>query len=180
LPYIDALYIGGGFPETHAITLAENVQFRDSLRNAIEDGLPVYAECGGLMYLGKGLLLGDRTYPMAGVFPMVFSLEKKPQAHGYSIVEVVERNPFYPEGTILKGHEFHYSKPCDAVEETKGFSFVFKMKRGQGIYEKRDGICYKNVLATYTHLHAFGSREWAEGLVRQAAEFRGKRALQET
>jgi cobyrinic acid a,c-diamide synthase len=180
LPYVDALYIGGGFPETHAITLAENVQFRDSLRNAIEDGLPVYAECGGLMYLGKGLLLGDRTYPMAGVFPMVFSLEKKPQAHGYSIVEVVERNPFYPEGTILKGHEFHYSKPCDAVEETKGFSFVFKMKRGQGIYEKRDGICYKNVLATYTHLHAFGSREWAEGLVRQAAEFRGKRALQET
>jgi cobyrinic acid a,c-diamide synthase len=180
VPEIDALYIGGGFPETHAISLSENVEFRDSLRSEIENGLPVYAECGGLMYLGEGLLLDDRTYPMAGVFPILFSLERKPQAHGYSVAEVVNRNPFYPEGTILKGHEFHYSKPCDAIEETNGFSYAFKMKRGQGIYEKMDGICYKNVLATYTHLHAFGAREWAEGLVRQATEFREKKALQRT
>lgn len=177
LPDIDALYIGGGFPETHAILLAENTRFRDSLRNAIEEGLPVYAECGGLMYLGDGLLLKDRTYPMAGIFPLVFSLERKPQAHGYSVAEVVKKNPFYPEGTILKGHEFHYSKPCNVLEETNGFSYAFRMKRGQGIYEKMDGICYKNVLATYTHLHAFGAREWVEGLVKKAAEFRGKKAL---
>ncbi len=178
MPDVDALYIGGGFPETHAISLAENVQFRDSLKEEIENGLPVYAECGGLMYLGEGLLLGERTYPMAGIFPMIFSLEEKPQAHGYSVVEVVRENPFFPEGTVLRGHEFHYSRPCDLVKDASPFSYAFKMKRGQGIYEKMDGICYKNVLATYTHLHAFGAREWAEGVVRQAAEFRGKRALQ--
>ena len=177
LPDIDALYIGGGFPETHAISLAENIRFRDSLRNAVEEGLPVYAECGGLMYLGEGLLLEDRTYPMAGIFPLVFSLERKPQAHGYSVAEVVKKNPFYPEGTILKGHEFHYSKPHNVFEETNGFSYAFRMKRGQGIHGKMDGICYKNVLATYTHLHAFGAREWVEGLLRKAAEFRGKKAL---
>lgn len=178
LPAIDALYIGGGFPETHAIALAENARFRGSLCSAIEEGLPVYAECGGLMYLGEGLLLGDRKYPMAGIFPLVFSLEKKPQAHGYSIAEVVKKNPFYPEGTVLKGHEFHYSKPHHVPQEGKGFSYAFKMRRGQGIGEKMDGICYRNVLATYTHLHAFGAREWAEGLVRKAGEYRKIRTLQ--
>ncbi len=178
MPDVDALYIGGGFPETHAIPLAENVRFRESLKKEIESGLPVYAECGGLMYLGEGLLLCERTYPMAGVFPMIFSLEKRPQAHGYSVAEVVRENPFYPEGTVLKGHEFHYSRPCGVVKDASPFSYAFRMKRGQGIHEKMDGICYKNVLATYTHLHAFGAREWAEGVVRQAAGFREKRPLQ--
>ncbi len=174
---IDALYIGGGFPETHAIALAENVRFRDSLRKAVMQGLPVYAECGGLMYLGEGLLMEGKTYPMAGIFPLLFSLEKKPQAHGYSTAEVVERNPFYAEGTILKGHEFHYSKPVTPTEELKEFSFAFKMTRGRGLYEKMDGICYKNVLATYTHIHAYGVTEWAEGVVRQAREFRNKKGV---
>jgi cobyrinic acid a,c-diamide synthase len=173
---IDALYIGGGFPETHAIALAENLPFRDSLRNAVSEGLPVYAECGGLMYLGEGLLLGDRKYPMAGIFPLVFSLEKKPQAHGYSIVEVVSGNPFYPQGTILKGHEFHYSRPLNTAEESDRFSYAFKMKRGHGIHGKRDGICFNNVLATYTHVHARGTEEWGKGLVRQAMLYRGKKA----
>ncbi len=174
LPDIDALYIGGGFPETHAIALAENVRFRDSLRRAVMEGLPVYAECGGLMYLGEGLLLENRTYPMTGIFPLVFSLEKKPQAHGYSIVEVVEENPFYPEGTILRGHEFHYSKPVN-TEKMNGFYYAFRMKRGHGIYGKMDGVCFNNVLATYTHLHALGARGWGEGMVRRATEFRDKK-----
>ncbi|HAM49752.1 MAG TPA: cobyrinic acid a,c-diamide synthase [Nitrospiraceae bacterium] len=177
LPDIDALYIGGGFPETHAIALAENLSFRESLRSAVEEGLPVYAECGGLMYLGEGLLLGDRNYPMAGIFPLVFSLEKRPQAHGYSIVEVVNNNPFYPQGTVLKGHEFHYSKPVNAPEESDQLSYAFKMKRGHGLYGKMDGIYFHNVLATYTHLHACGAKEWGEGMVRQAVQFKGKKAL---
>ncbi|HYA27050.1 MAG TPA: cobyrinate a,c-diamide synthase [Thermodesulfovibrionales bacterium] len=177
LPEVDALYIGGGFPETHAITLAENVNFRDSLRKEIENGLPVYAECGGFMYLGKGLLLDEKTYPMAGIFPMVFSLDRKPQAHGYSVVEVVRKNPFYSEGTALRGHEFHYSRACGDMNEIEPFYYAFRMKRGHGIYNKMDGICYKNVLATYTHLHAFGAQEWTEGVIRQAVEYKTKKAL---
>jgi cobyrinic acid a,c-diamide synthase len=166
LPDIDALYIGGGFPETNAISLAKNATFRKSLRNAVENGLPVYAECGGLMYLGDSISVDKKTYPMTGVFPLAFCLEKRPQAHGYTIVEVKKKNPFYETGTILKGHEFHYSKVVGPIN--KGENFAFRMKRGEGIIEKMDGICYKNVLATYTHLHAYGSPEWTDGLMKQA------------
>ncbi len=172
LPDMDALYIGGGFPETHAIALAENIGFLISLKKAITGGLPVYAECGGLMYLGEGLLLENKMYPMAGIFPLVFSLEKKPQAHGYSIVEVIRKNPFYAEGTILRGHEFHYSKPVNAFKDLNNFYYAFKMKRGVGIYEGMDGICHKNTIATYTHLHAYGAKEWIEGMLRSAAGFK--------
>jgi cobyrinic acid a,c-diamide synthase len=166
VPALDALYIGGGFPETHADQLAANRRFRESLRSAIELGLPVYAECGGLMYLGRNLLVGDRTYPMVGVLPMDFKLTGRPQGHGYTVVEVVEPNPFYPVGLTLRGHEFHYSRVDDY--ETSGLSMAFTMRRGIGILDGKDGVCYRNTLATYSHLHAVGSPEWAEGLVRAA------------
>jgi cobyrinic acid a,c-diamide synthase len=168
---LDALYIGGGFPETNAIALAKNVSFRKSVLSAVENGLPVYAECGGLMYLGEALLLGAKKYPMAGVFPITFCLEKKPQAHGYTVVEVFRENPFYPRGTVLKGHEFHYSRVVE-FGKRHGVTFSFMMKRGQGIRQGSDGVCYRNVLATYTHLHAYGAPEWAEGLVRKAGMYK--------
>jgi cobyrinic acid a,c-diamide synthase len=173
LPALDALYIGGGFPETNAIALARNTLFKRSLRKAVEGGLPVYAECGGLMYLGGALLLGRKTYPMAGIFPFIFSLEKKPQAHGYTVLQIRDDNPFYPKGTLLRGHEFHYSRVVKS-DPKEGMHFSFQMKRGQGIMDKMDGVCYKNVLATYTHLHALGSPEWADGLVNRAYCYKKK------
>jgi cobyrinic acid a,c-diamide synthase len=169
LPRLDALYIGGGFPETHAEELAANDRLRESLRAAIEEGLPVYAECGGLMYLGRSLYVGGNTYPMVQALPMDFQLEKKPQGHGYTELEVAEANPFYPIGITLKGHEFHYSRVINSDLDPN--SLVFAMKRGTGILDEKDGVCYKNVLATYTHLHATGSPEWAEGLVRSALAY---------
>ncbi|HDK41082.1 MAG TPA: cobyrinate a,c-diamide synthase [Nitrospirae bacterium] len=170
LPDMDALYIGGGFPETHAIELSQNAGFRRSLCSAVEKGLPVYAECGGLMYLGKSLVLKNRKYPMAGVFPIVFELEKKMQAHGYTIVKVAGPNPYFPEGSILKGHEFHYSR---VAEFKKGRTHMaFNMRRGKGIKNSMDGICYKNVLATYTHLHALGSPKWVDGMIKCAKRYK--------
>lgn len=177
LPDVDALYIGGGFPETNSIALAQNVSFRRSLRKAIEFGLPVYAECGGLMYLGRSLVLDRQRYPMVGIFPISFSLEKKPQAHGYTMVRVNRRNPFYTKGTSLKGHEFHYSKVIDYAPK-EGMHFAFHMTRGQGIMDGMDGVSYKNALAAYTHVHAYGTPEWADGLVKNAEAFqRRKRRL---
>lgn len=175
LPDIDALYIGGGFPETNAIALAKNISFRKSLKRAVEAGLPVYAECGGLMYLGRELILAKKTYPMAGIFPLGFQIEKKPQAHGYTIVRTTGKNPFFRKGSTLKGHEFHYSK-VTGDKGQKGFSYAFTMQRGQGIADKRDGLCYRNVLATYTHLHALGTPEWADGIIRQALAYAESRA----
>jgi cobyrinic acid a,c-diamide synthase len=173
LPDIDALYIGGGFPETHAVALAENANFRNSLLASIDRGLPVYAECGGLMYLGKSLVLQNKEYPMVGALPVVFGLEQKPQAHGYSIIEIEKPNPYFSRGTVLKGHEFHYSRTLEIQENA---SMAFKMRRGHGIIEGRDGMCYKNVLATYTHLHAIGAPEWADGMIAAASRTRKNRA----
>jgi len=166
IPPVDALYIGGGFPETHAEELSENKQFRTELKSLAEDGLPIYAECGGLMYLGKELVLNDKSYPMAGVLPVVFGLSKKPKGHGYTIISVERENKYFKKGSEIRGHEFHYSY----VIEWKGNDrdLVFNMKKGNGFINKKDGVCYKNVLATYTHIHALGTPSWAESMVSNA------------
>jgi cobyrinic acid a,c-diamide synthase len=171
LPEVDALYIGGGFPETHARQLAENRRFREQLKALVEDGLPVYAECGGLMYLGNSLVLDGESYPMCDVLPIVFGLHERPRGHGYTRVTVSEENPYYPVGTELKGHEFHYSYP---KEFTGGkLDLAFSMDRGGGLTNGMDGACYKNVLATYTHIHALGTPGWAPALVENAVRYRG-------
>ncbi|MFC1515848.1 cobyrinate a,c-diamide synthase [Thermodesulfobacteriota bacterium] len=173
IPRVDALYIGGGFPETHAKQLADNRMFRNQLKSLAEDGLPIYAECGGLMYLGEELVLGDNSYPMAGVLPVVFGFSKKPAGHGYTIVSVERKNPFFKVGTELKGHEFHYSRVIRWGGDDN--DFVFDMKRGTGLMNKRDGACYKNVLATYTHIHALGVPDWAGAVVRAAASYKNEK-----
>ncbi len=170
LPPVDALYIGGGFPETHAAALAANIGFRKSLRDAVEMGLPVYAECGGLMYLGNELVVGEKIFPMAGVFPLRFVIEGSPQGHGYTILEVDKPNPYFPIGEILHGHEFHYSHIPNGEEETG--DFAFNVTRGQGIRGRRDGLCHKNVLATYSHIHAAGTKGWAGALLKQAVSYK--------
>jgi cobyrinic acid a,c-diamide synthase len=166
LPEMDALYIGGGFPETQARALAENRRFRKNLKEEIENGLPVYAECGGFMYLGERLLVDNRSYPMVGALPVEFILQKTPQGHGYTVLKVAAPNPYYHVGDEVRGHEFHYSRPV--VTREKGLQFAFTVNRGRGIDGVRDGLCRKNVLATYTHVHAAGNSHWAEGLFEAA------------
>jgi cobyrinic acid a,c-diamide synthase len=170
LPTVDALYIGGGFPETHASELAANTTFRNELKALADDGLPIYAECGGLMYLGEALHLENGVFQMTGVLPVVFGFSKKPQGHGYTIVQVERVNPFYPVGTKLLGHEFHYSsvKTWQGLEENLAFS----MQRGTGFLNGRDGVCLNNVLATYTHIHALGTSVWAAALVKRAQQYK--------
>jgi len=97
LPEIDALYIGGGFPETHLERLSANEVFRGSLRSAVEAGLPVYAECGGLMFLCRGIRKGKNFFPWWGVSFRDCSWDKSPQGHGYTLMECVGPNPFFPD-----------------------------------------------------------------------------------
>jgi cobyrinic acid a,c-diamide synthase len=172
LPEIDALYIGGGFPETQAAELAGNAGFSASVREAIENGLPVYAECGGLIYLGRSVTVGGRQYPMTGALPVDFILEKKPQAHGYVVAQAGDDSTFLDSGVIIKGHEFHYSR----VAEPGAVSVMaYRMTRGSGIDGARDGLVYKNVVAAYTHLHALATPEWAPAMLRKARDQRMKR-----
>ncbi len=162
---IDALYIGGGFPETQAAELAANRGFCASLKAAAENGMPIYAECGGLIYLGRSLTVGGERYAMTAVLPLDFVLEKKPQAHGYTILETNDKSPFLDKGVTIRGHEFHYSR----VVNLDGLPpMAYHVSRGSGIDGKTDGIVYKNVLASYTHLHSLGTPEWAPAMIRSA------------
>ncbi|AGF79175.1 hydrogenobyrinic acid a,c-diamide synthase (glutamine-hydrolysing) [Desulfocapsa sulfexigens DSM 10523] len=168
LPELDGLYIGGGFPETSAGALAANTSFRDSIKTAAETGLPIYAECGGLIYLGESIELEGEVYPLAGVFPVRFGMSQKPQAHGYSIFTVEGENPFYEKGSEIKGHEFRYSTIIDWPGDSD--DLPLKMTRGVGFSKGREGLVMNNVLALYTHIHALGTPEWARGFMRRCRE----------
>jgi cobyrinic acid a,c-diamide synthase len=172
LPDIDALYIGGGFPEMQAAELAANESFCRSIKAAAEAGLPIYAECGGFIYLGRSLTVGEKTYPMTSVLPIDFVLEKKPQAHGYTVMDTGSASPFLEKGIMVRGHEFHYSRP---VKIDKAQTMAYHLKRGYGVDGNGDGVVYKNVLAAYTHLHALGTPEWAGSLVKKAHDYRKSR-----
>jgi cobyrinic acid a,c-diamide synthase len=171
---IHGLYIGGGFPETSARELAENEKFRESVRLYAENGLPIYAECGGLIFLGRSLVIEGKEYPLAGVFPVSFGISKKPQAHGYSIFTVDRENPFYPVGTTIKGHEFRYSTVLqwDGSDE----DLTLTMERGTGFMNSRDGLVKNNVLAMYTHVLAGGETRWASGIINTAGRYSRQRA----
>ncbi len=117
LPEVDALYIGGGFPETHAQRLTQNRSMMQSLKTEAAGGLPIYAECGGLIYLARSLRCADVVYPMAGVLPIDLVMHPKPVGHGYTSVEVDALNPFYAVGSSFRGHEFHYSGLVDQPQE---------------------------------------------------------------
>ena len=170
LTELDGLYIGGGFPETSARELAANEPFRRSIRDGAEAGLPIYAECGGLIYLGESIVIENVEYPLTGVFPVKYGMSMKPQAHGYSIFRVEKANPFYRVGDTIKGHEFRYS----IVEHWPGVSesLAFAMERGTGFVSRRDGLIYNNVLALYTHIHADGTPQWAPALVSACESYR--------
>lgn len=161
LPAISGLYIGGGFPEVFAARLQANTEIRGEIAAAVDDGLPVYAECAGLLYLARTLRWQGRTFEMVGALPMDVSFTTRPQGHGYVAGHVVGENPFLEVGQHLLGHEFHYAK----LENADGVRTAYSLARGQGIGRKRDGLVHKNMLAGFTHLHALGEPTWAEGLV---------------
>jgi cobyrinic acid a,c-diamide synthase len=177
MPEVDALYIGGGFPEVHAARLAESGEFATSLCRQIEQGLPVYAECGGLMYLARELVVDGITYPMAGALDLVVEQTRRPQGHGYEVAVVDQDNPFFATGTELKGHEFHYSHIIDGADASRT---VLSVERGYGTGNGRDGIVRGNVWASYLHLHALSTSDWALNILELAAGHAAARAAAAT
>jgi cobyrinic acid a,c-diamide synthase len=169
LPEVDALYIGGGFPEVFAGELEANESLRLQIRELIELGLPVYAECGGLMYLGRQVVWQDKVHQMVGALPFDVEMLARPQGHGYVALEVEGENPFYDRGTSIRCHEFHHSRVINLDPTAK---FAFRVTRGKGIDGQHDGLIHRNVLAGYSHIHALSAPEWAANLV-QRAEVRG-------
>ena len=147
LPSVDALYIGGGYPEIFKKELSKNTTMLESIKEFSQDNHPIYAECGGLMYLCKTI----DSLPMVDVFPYHSMLTKRVQGLSYTIAHVQRDNPILKKNTTYHGHEFHYSK----VEYTGSNSndFAFSMRRGVGITGKYDGLLKNNTLASYIHTH---------------------------
>ncbi len=166
---LDALYIGGGFPELFAPELENNTNLRISIKKAVESNLPIYAECGGLMYLGRTLKVNGRSYEMVGSLPLDVVMEDKPQAHGYTLLNSLPDNPWFSSDTEIKGHEFHNSRIENLEPSIK---FGCTVKRGQGIDGVYDGVIYKQVYASYNHIHALGTPEWADRLVSLARKYK--------
>jgi cobyrinic acid a,c-diamide synthase len=165
LPPIDALYAGGGFPEEHAAALSANRSLRAELKKRVAEGLPVWAECGGLMYLSGAIKCRSGTFPMVGALPVTVEQKARPQGHGYVEARVDGPNAFFPEGLAIRGHEFHYSRLCAGGDRPET---VLALGRGVGVGGGRDGIREGGVVAGYTHVHALGTPEWAPALVAAA------------
>ena len=161
LPDVDGLYIGGGFPELYAAHLEANAGLRRDIARSARQGLPVYAECAGLMYLCRAIIKDNRRYNMAGIFDQEAEIIARPQGHGYMVVEARKGNPYFRNGAILKGHEFHYSR----LIGYKASNAKFEVIRGHGIDGRTDGMAINNTLATYLHLHALSAPGWADDFV---------------
>ncbi|MGW8323423.1 MAG: cobyrinate a,c-diamide synthase [Thermodesulfobacteriota bacterium] len=161
-PEADGLYIGGGFPEFFMAELEHNGPMRAALRKAVEGGLPVWAECGGLMYLSRRIRWGGDSRDMVGVFPCEVDLSERPAGHGYVLLEETGDGPWPRRGVPLRGHEFHHSRIMGLDD---GARFAFKTLRGSGAGGGRDGLISRNCIAAYTHLHADGAPFWAGDLV---------------
>ena len=163
LPPLDGLFIGGGFPERHAAELAANSAMRGAIRAAIEAGLPAYAECGGLMYLARCLDWHGESHPMAGVIAADVRMHDRPQGRGYAILEADPAQHPWPgaahDGQPVNAHEFHYSSLDNLPAECR---FAWRVTRGHGIAGQRDGLVYKNLLASYCHLRNTAASPWVE------------------
>jgi len=162
LPAIDGLFIGGGFPETHMEALRNNVSMRESVREAIEAGLPVYAECGGLMYLSRSISWKGQNAEMVGIIPGDIVMHDRPVGRGYTRLSETGAHPWHrgqDSGTNLEfpAHEFHYSS-LENLQNNP--TYAYKVLRGSGINGENDGYVYKNLLASYVHLRQVAGNRW--------------------
>ena len=165
LPESDALFIGGGFPETHMAQLEANAGMREAIRQAADAGLPIYAECGGLMYLSRSIRWGDEARAMCGVIEGDIIMHKRPQGSGLVVFEETAVFPWPAAATTARGttvvraHEFHHAQIVNLPSDTQ---FAWRMRRGQGIDGEHDGIVSGNVLASFSHLRDTSTYHWSE------------------
>ena len=161
LPPIDGLFIGGGFPEMLAGELEANQPLQRALKAAIDAGLPAYAECGGLMYLARSLVVGGHSYRMVGAIPGDVVMHDRPVGRGYVELERTQLFPWPAVGdspSRVRAHEFHYSSLENLPADTR---YAYAVRRGHGVDGRHDGIVAGNVLASYAHLRSTGRNDWA-------------------
>ncbi len=171
LPAVDALFIGGGFPETHAQQLQQNHSMRADVQQFINTGKPVYAECGGLMYLTREINWQRRKYQMVGAIPADTDVQNRPVGRGYVKLKVTSDHPWIGSTVAqcsdsslatINAHEFHYSKLLNIDPSVK---FGFEVVRGHGVCGNYDGLIYGNIFASYSHMRNSRSNPWVSQFV---------------
>ncbi len=174
LPDVDGLFIGGGFPETAMEELAANSTLRQEILNFIEKGGPVYAECGGLMYLARSISWKDKCCPMVGAIPGDVVMHERPQGRGYVRLRETGNSPWPSDADGPKeiaAHEFHYS----ALENLdRDLVYAYEVLRGIGIDGNSDGIVYKNLLANYTHMRDVAGDRWVKRFLAHVRSVKNK------
>ncbi len=174
LPDVDGLYIGGGFPESFFGQLSANAGLLREVRERIDAGMPAWAECGGLIYLCRSASRDGKSWPLAGVLPFDISYRQRPAGCGYMSLSSRTGSAWFDEGSLVRAHEFHYSSPTAA---DAGIRYQFDVLRGCGVTGGEDGVLYRNLFASYAHLHASGNPEWAGRFVALASAFSDARPL---
>ncbi|CAA7624925.1 Cobyrinic acid A,C-diamide synthase [Magnetospirillum sp. LM-5] len=157
---LDGLFIGGGFPETAAERLEANRSFRADLLTKAQAGLPIYAECGGLMYLSRAIVWHGTRREMVGLVPGDAVMHARPQGRGYVRLRETADFPWprLEQGpAVVPAHEFHHSRIENLEAEAR---FAYEVVRGAGIGQNRDGLIVRNALATYAHLRSVGASPW--------------------
>ena len=173
LPPIDGLFVGGGFPEMHMKALEANVPLRRAIRSAIDDGLPVYAECGGLMYLSRSITWNERRGEMVGAVAADAIMHARPMGRGYVRLRETGHGLWSlggaRGGAEIRGHEFHYSSLENLPPNTV---FAYEVERGSGVDGRHDGIVHKNLVACYAHLRDLEGNHWAARFVEFVRQIR--------
>jgi cobyrinic acid a,c-diamide synthase len=170
---LDALYLGGGYPELHAERLSSNREMLEEVRAFAASGRPVYAECGGMLYLGEKLDVGDESYEMAGVLPLSIQMTHALVQFGYATVEFAQDCLLGRKGTVVRGHSFHYSKIASRGQLEIGYHVQYSMS-GK---EEMEGFLRGNILASYIHLHFRANPAIAENFVAAIRHAQSSRAV---
>jgi cobyrinic acid a,c-diamide synthase len=165
------LYLGGGYPELFAEALSGNSGFMESIREGASSGMPMYAECGGLMVLSRFIeTLEGKRYPMAGVLPLGTRMLPRRKALGYTEVTLRRRCLLGEPGVSLRGHEFHYSEIVEAVDDPS-LDLVYDVRKRKQEAGRAEGYEVGSVLASYVHLHWGSGPAAGEAFVRRCSDF---------
>ena len=168
LPDVDGLYFGGGYPELFIEELENNHRSREMIRKLSNEGMPIYAECGGMMYLCREIMdLDGNRRRMAGVFDATVEMSPRLEALGYVDVEVIRDTPLSAVGGRTRGHVFHYSRVVESAEE----EYSYRLSGSKGIDGERDGFIASNTLSSYTHLHFAACPEFAAHFVEESRKY---------
>ena len=135
---------------------------KKSIRNAINQGLPVYAECGGLMYLANSIKFGKSITKMCNVFDIDIEMHEKPIGRGYTVLES-DNHPWAMKNKNIHAHEFHYSS---VKFNNKRYKYAYNVKRGYGINGRKDGLIYKNTIASFSHLRSTSKFNWTRYFIK--------------